>query len=145
VTTVIGPLPPIVVFVRRLEGDFYLCSEVAEALGVSTATLRRLAGIDPEAFAPSSIGFGKMLVRLYAISEVECLHQHLEAKSIAAASGAPRRPGVGAYGQMPSVGTGVLAIAPRHTGAVVVANSPMLDNPLPPQRRTGPRPPSGKT
>jgi hypothetical protein len=50
-------------------------------------------GIDPEAFAPSSIGFGKMLVRLYAISEVERLHQHLEAKSIAAASGAPRRPG----------------------------------------------------
>jgi hypothetical protein len=93
VAIVLDPLPPVVLFVRSLDGDNYLCSEVAGALGVSTATLRRLAGIDPESFAPSSIGFGKMLVRLYAMAEVDRLHEHLEAKSIAAASGSPRRPG----------------------------------------------------
>jgi hypothetical protein len=94
VTTVLDPLPSVVEFVRGLDGDFFLCREVAEALGVSTARLRRLSLDNPDAFAPSnSTRFGKMLVRLYAIADVERLHQHLEARSITAASGSPRRPG----------------------------------------------------
>jgi hypothetical protein len=94
VTTVIGPLPPVVGFVRNLDGDFFLCREVAEALGVSTATLRRLSLVNPDAFAPSgSTGFGKMLVRLYAMGEVDRLHAHVEAKSIAAENGSLRRAG----------------------------------------------------
>ena len=34
---------PIVLLARRLYPDMYLCSEVADALEVSPATLRRLA------------------------------------------------------------------------------------------------------
>jgi hypothetical protein len=145
-TTVIGPLPPVVGFVRGLDGDFFLCREVAEALAVSTATLRRLSLVNPDAFAPSgSTGFGKMLVRLYTMGEVDRLHQHLEAESIAAASGSGRRPGRRRLWTEAERGTGVPGIARPPTGAVVVANSPMPEHTLLPQSRTGRRPASGTT
>jgi hypothetical protein len=94
VAIVLDPLPPVVLFVRSLDGDNYLCREVADALGVSTAMLRRLSAMNPDAFAPSdNTRFGRMLVRLYSMGEVDRLHKHLEAKSLAAETGSARRPG----------------------------------------------------
>jgi hypothetical protein len=94
VAIMLDQLPPVVLFVRSLGGDHYLCSEFAEALGVSTAMLRRLSVLNPDNFAPdSTTRFGKMLVRLYTMAEVNRLHAHVEAKAAAGEPGSARRPG----------------------------------------------------
>jgi hypothetical protein len=79
VVTITMPLPAVVLFVRSLDGDYFLCTEVADALGVSAATLRRLARDHPDTLGPSySTRFGRMPVSLYSMDDIDRLQTHLD-------------------------------------------------------------------
>jgi hypothetical protein len=79
VTVTIAPIPAVVAFVRGLDGAYYLCTEVAGALGVSTSTLRRLARDHPDTLGPSCTGwFGRMPVSLYVMDDIDRLQAHLD-------------------------------------------------------------------
>jgi hypothetical protein len=79
VTVTIAPIPAVVAFVRSLDVAYYLCTEVADALGVSAATLRRLARDHPDTLGPScSAWFGRMLVSLYVMDDIDRLQAHLD-------------------------------------------------------------------
>src|SRR5664279_4004969 len=89
VTIDISAIPPLVRHVRSLDGDLYLCREVADALDLSPSTVRRFGARDPDRLGPShETYFGRVLVYLYDAATVERLHAHLaEHRS---ASGQPR-------------------------------------------------------
>ena len=64
--------------VRGLPGEFYLRREVADALGVSAATLDRLGRSDPDHLGQCHrILFGGLPVLLYDHDRIERLHAHL--------------------------------------------------------------------
>ncbi len=66
--------------VRSLPGPYYLCREVADALDVSAATLRRLAIRDPGLLGPThEVGFHGRRVLLYDEDGLERIHRHLAA------------------------------------------------------------------
>lgn len=72
---------PIVLLARRLYPDMYLCSEVADALEVSPATLRRLARLDPRAVGPTLVTRVRgVSLWLYDMQRVEILARELAAK-----------------------------------------------------------------
>jgi hypothetical protein len=65
-------------FVRGLPDEFYLRHEVADALGVSAATLDRLGRSDPDHLGPCQrMMFGGLQVLLYDRDRIERLHAHL--------------------------------------------------------------------
>lgn len=77
-TVEISAIPPLVARVRALAGELYLCREVADALGVSPATLRRLGDLDPDRLGPShETYYGRVHVLLYDQAAVDRLHGHL--------------------------------------------------------------------
>jgi hypothetical protein len=79
VTIKIAPMPAAVRFVRSLDGGYYLCTEVADALDVSAATLRRLARDHPDTLGPSySARFGRMPVSLYVMDDIDRLQAHFD-------------------------------------------------------------------
>src|SRR4051812_12011764 len=69
--------PPAIRAVRALPTHAFLRREVADALGVSAATLRRLAASSPDLSASAVLHFGAVTVPVYDISVVELLHAYL--------------------------------------------------------------------
>jgi hypothetical protein len=89
-------IPPIVRHVRDLDGNLFLVREVANALGISPATVRRVAEIRPD-LRPSAITmFGDMLVPLFTLEDLTRLDRYVAERraSLAAArrrsAGRPR-------------------------------------------------------
>jgi len=73
-------VPQVVAQVRMLPGDFFLRAEVADALAVSPATLRRLACTETTTLGPSDmVSSGSLLVPVYDASAIARLHLHLAA------------------------------------------------------------------
>src|SRR5438034_5529055 len=73
----IPAVPRVVARVRGLPGEFFLRAEVADALGTSPATLRRLAA-KSQAMGPSgTITYGGLVVPVYDTAAVARLHAHL--------------------------------------------------------------------
>ncbi len=82
-------IPATVAHVRRLPGGLFLCVEVADALGVSPATVRRLGERDHDGLGPThETCFGRMRLLLYDGDAVQRLHDHLGQHR--AACGQPR-------------------------------------------------------
>lgn len=77
--TITSPtVPRVIAQVRCLPGEFFARAEVANALGTSPATLRRLAVAEPMVFAPTStVIYGTLAVPVYDASAVALLHAHL--------------------------------------------------------------------
>jgi hypothetical protein len=76
--TRIATVPNVVAEIRSLRGDFYLRREVADALDVSPATLRRLAIAEPTLLGPSAVlMWGRLSVPVYDPGAVSRLHTHL--------------------------------------------------------------------
>ena len=74
----IDRINPAVAFVRGLDQAWFLCSEVAYALGTSPSTLRRMARADPREMGPAEvIAFGRIEIWLYDMAGVDRLHHHL--------------------------------------------------------------------
>jgi hypothetical protein len=79
-TVHIPTVPRVVAQVRMLPGEFFLRAEVADALAVSPATLRRLARTAPGALAPSAVlKYGDLLIPVYNAAAIARLHAHLAA------------------------------------------------------------------
>src|SRR5664279_3927372 len=74
----IAAIPPLVAQVRALTGQFFLCNEAADALGISAATVRRLRDLDPDRLGPTAeIYNGCVRVDLYDEAALRRLHEHL--------------------------------------------------------------------
>jgi len=77
-TVHIAGMAAVVAFVRALPGGFYLRREVADALGVSAATLGRLGRTNADRLGPSHrVKFRGLPVLLYDQDRVDRLHAHL--------------------------------------------------------------------
>jgi hypothetical protein len=76
-TITIPALPRIVARVRRLPGECFLRAEVADALGASPATLRRLAGKSALLRPSGTVTYGRLTVPVYDAEAVARLHAHL--------------------------------------------------------------------
>lgn len=64
-------LTPVVRFVRSLDGEYYLLSEVAAALDVPVPTLRRLKTKNSKLWGPSfKTHYGKTLIYLYTPADL---------------------------------------------------------------------------
>jgi hypothetical protein len=88
-TITIPPVPRVVAHVRNMPGDFFLRAEVADALAVSPATLRRLALTDTMTLGPSAmVTYGTLLVPAYNAAAIARLHAYLAAHR--SARGRPR-------------------------------------------------------
>lgn len=75
-------LSPPTRFVRSLEGDFYMLSEVAAMLSISTQYMRKLITV-PEIEAPSYwVYFGKIKIYLYTKADIEELRAWLAAQKV---------------------------------------------------------------
>lgn len=86
-----GRLSPTIAHVRRLDGEFFLCTEVADALGVSPATLRRLAGRNPGGLGPTHISeLATRELALYDMARVSDLAQETSRTVRGARRGRPR-------------------------------------------------------
>lgn len=67
-------------YVRNLEGEFYLLSEVAEMIGIAKNTLRRLIVTDAVS-APSYVGsLGGMSFYIFSTEDIEEIKDHYEGK-----------------------------------------------------------------
>ena len=63
--------------VRRLPGELFTCTEVANAVQISPATLRRLSRADPDVFGPNRVEIvGGLQVWLFDLGTVERVHRH---------------------------------------------------------------------
>lgn len=82
-------IPTAIATVRALPGEHYLCHEVADALDVSAATLRRLGRREPVKLGPTTtIVAGGKPVAVFDMAAVERIAAHLEQGRSAA--GRPR-------------------------------------------------------
>ncbi len=70
-------MPKIVAQVRSMPGEFFLRAEVADALDVSSATLRRLATRSTLLVPTTSVMTGMLAVPVYDAETVARLHAHL--------------------------------------------------------------------
>jgi hypothetical protein len=71
-------LAPLVVLVRSLDADLYRAVEVADALGTSTSTLRRLGTTNWHGLGPSVVQeLRGVQVWLYDMHRVEAIAAHL--------------------------------------------------------------------
>jgi hypothetical protein len=75
-------VPPAIAYVRSLDGEFYLLSEVAEQVGVSQGTLRKLVHADPpKVSAPSYMGNqGDMNIYLFTPEDVTEIKAYFKTK-----------------------------------------------------------------
>jgi hypothetical protein len=74
---VLGPVHALVAYIRALPGSWYLTSDVADAVGTSAATLRRLARTRDN-LAPSHVTtYGRVRVDLYNDTDVERIAAYL--------------------------------------------------------------------
>lgn len=86
-----GRLNPTIAHVRSLDGEFYLCTEVADALGISPATLRRRAARDPDRLRPSRVTrFGATTLALYDLDDVNRLAADVQLTVAGSRRGRPR-------------------------------------------------------
>jgi hypothetical protein len=73
----IPAIPHIVERVRALSGEFYLRAEVADALGISPSTLRRIAARIVPLGPSGTITAGTLTVPVYNTAAIARLHAHL--------------------------------------------------------------------
>lgn len=75
-------VPPAVQYVRSLDGEYYLLSEVASMVGVAEATLRKLIRADPpKVEAPSFLGEqGDMKIYLFTPADVAEIKDYFHTK-----------------------------------------------------------------
>jgi hypothetical protein len=73
-------LPPIVRAVRELDGEYYLTSEVSQAIGIPAPTLRKLAkGPKAKELGPSqTMLYGQVRIGLYSPADLRRLAAHFK-------------------------------------------------------------------
>jgi hypothetical protein len=88
---VLAPVHPLIAHVRALPGSWYLTSELADALGTSAATLRRLARANPSLAPNHRTNDGRISVDVFDDAAVQRLSAHLRAHPTRRAGTVARR------------------------------------------------------
>jgi hypothetical protein len=88
---VLPRIAPIVAFVRSLDEEVYLGSEVAPALGISATTLRRLTRTDEQLGPSLQVAYGSRTIGLYSMRDVDHLRSVLITRWPDHPDGRPRR------------------------------------------------------